>query len=115
MNRKELATSIADKAKLSRKDAEKVLNEIISAITTTLTLKDKLTLIGFGVFSTVNRVARIGRNPKTGEEIKIKETVAPKFKAGKALRESVANSKIKNKTKTTNDKVQTKKSSKKVK
>ena len=51
---------------------------------------DKVTLIGFGTFDTLARAARIGRNPKTGEEIKIKATVAPKFKAGKALKDAVA-------------------------
>jgi DNA-binding protein HU-beta len=90
MNKNDLITIIADKSDLSRKKADIVLSEIINAITETLKAKDKVTLIGFGTFETAERAARVGRNPKTGEEIKIKATTAAKFRPGKALKSAIA-------------------------
>jgi len=91
MNKSELVKSIADQTGITLKLADEVVDAITESITATLKAKDKVTLIGFGTFETAARAARTGRNPKTGEEIKIKATVTPKFKPGKALKDAVAN------------------------
>ena len=90
MNKTELIAAIAEKAELSKKDSEKALNAALSAITEELAQGGKVQLIGFGSFETKNRAARTGRNPRTKEEITIPATVAPAFKAGKALKDAVA-------------------------
>ncbi len=89
MNKKDLVASIAEKAELSKADAEKALNATIESIFEALKKKDKVQLIGFGTFETRKRAARKGRNPATGKEIKIKACNYPAFKAGKALKEAV--------------------------
>lgn len=89
MNKTELVAAMAEKSELSKKDAEKALNAFIGVTTDALKNKDSVQLIGFGTFTTAERAAREGRNPATGETIKIKKSVTPKFKAGKALKDAV--------------------------
>lgn len=90
MNKSDLIGSVAEKTDLTKKDAEKAVNAIFQTIEDALARGDKVQLVGFGTFETKERAARIGRNPRTGQEIKIPATKVPGFKAGKALRESVA-------------------------
>lgn len=89
MTKAELIDSISKKAGLTKVDAEKAVNAFTASITDALKKGDKVTLVGFGTFSTVKRAARTGRNPQTGKEIKIKASTAPKFKAGAGLKEAV--------------------------
>ena len=89
MNKTELVAAVAQKAELSKKDAEKALNAFIEAVTDELKNGSKVQLVGFGTFETSDRAARTGKNPQTGAEIKIAACKAPKFKAGKALKDSV--------------------------
>jgi DNA-binding protein HU-beta len=89
MNKVELIAALADKAEVSKKDAAKVLDAFTDTITEQLSQKEKVTLVGFGTFETKERAARIGRNPQTGKEMKIAASVAPAFKAGKALKDAV--------------------------
>ena len=94
MNKNELVTEIYSKIKATKKDATKKdaeagLNAVIAAITEALAEGEKVQLIGFGTFETKERAAREGRNPKTGETIKIAASKCPKFKAGKALKDRV--------------------------
>ena len=89
MNKTELVEAIAKKAEISKKDTEAALNAMTEAIGKALKKGDKVQLVGFGTFETVKRAARTGRNPQTGEEIKIAASKAPKFKAGKALKDLV--------------------------
>ena len=90
MNKSDLIGSVAEKTELTKKDAEKAVNAIFQSIEDALAKGDKVQLVGFGSFETKERAARIGRNPRTGQEIKIPATKVPGFKAGKALKESVA-------------------------
>lgn len=90
MNKMELISAIAEKAELSKKDAEKALTAVVESISEALQAGDKVQLIGFGSFEVKNREARIGRNPKTKEEIRIPASKTPVFKAGKALKDKVA-------------------------
>lgn len=99
MNKTELVAAIAEKTELSKKDAEKALNAFIGITTDALKNKDSIQLVGFGTFTTAERAAREGRNPATGETIKIKKAVVPKFKAGKALKDTVNAGKSKGKKK----------------
>ena len=89
MNKTELIEAIAKEAGLSKKDAGKALDAFTATVTKTLKKKDKVTLVGFGTFETAKRAARTGRNPQTGEEIKIAASTAAKFKPGKALKDAV--------------------------
>ncbi|MBK0062410.1 MULTISPECIES: HU family DNA-binding protein [unclassified Acinetobacter] len=89
MNQKELIQSIADKSGLSFKDAEKAFTAFRLSVETTLKQGGSVNLVGFGTFSVKERAARIGRNPKTGEELQIAASKVPTFKAGKAFKESV--------------------------
>lgn len=89
MNRTQLVEVMAQKAELTKKDAEKALAAFQEAITEELIEDGKVQLVGFGTFEVIERKARIGRNPKTNEEIQIPACKAPKFKAGKALKEAV--------------------------
>ncbi|MBO7374406.1 MAG: HU family DNA-binding protein [Lachnospiraceae bacterium] len=90
MNKTELVAAMADKAGLSKKDADKALAAFIDVVGTELTKKGgKVQLVGFGTFEVVERAARTGLNPLTKEKIKIKASKAPKFKAGKALKDKV--------------------------
>ena len=90
MNKTELIAEIAKKAGLSKKDAEKALNAALDTVAETLAAGEKVQLVGFGGFEVKNREARMGRNPKTKEAIEIPATKLPVFKAGKALKDKVA-------------------------
>lgn len=90
MNKTELIAEVANKAGLSRKDAEKALGAVVETITEAVVKGDKVQLVGFGSFETKQREARTGRNPKTKETIEIPATRVPVFKAGKALKGAVA-------------------------
>ena len=90
MNKTELIAEVAVKAGLSKKDAEKAMNAALDTITDALASGDKVQLVGFGGFETKQREARMGRNPKTKEAIEIPASRVPVFKAGKALKDKVA-------------------------
>lgn len=90
MNKTELIAAVAEKADLSKKDAEAAITAAVEAITGALIEGEKVQLVGFGSFEVKTRAARVGRNPKTGEEIPISEDRLPVFKAGKALKDAVA-------------------------
>ena len=89
MSKQELVTFIADKAGLSKKDAEAALAGFVDGVKSSLKKGDSVTLVGFGTFSVSKRGARTGRNPQTGASINIPARNAPVFKAGKALKEAV--------------------------
>ncbi|MCR5211705.1 MAG: HU family DNA-binding protein [Lachnospiraceae bacterium] len=89
MNKTELVAAIADKADLSKKDAEAALKAFTDVVAEALKKDDKVQLVGFGTFEVSKRAARTGRNPQTGAEMKIAASKAPKFKAGKALKDIV--------------------------
>ena len=97
MNKAELMSVIAKAADITNQKADEVIKALTNAITETLKKGDKVTLVGFGSFEVSKRAARVGRNPKTGEELKIAATITPKFKAGKGLKDAVASSKTKKK------------------
>ena len=90
MNKAELVAAVAEKTALSKKDSEKAVNAAFEAITAALVGGDKVQLVGFGAFEVKERNARVGRNPKTKEEIQIPASHVPVFKAGKALKDVVA-------------------------
>ena len=90
MNKAELIAVVAEKTGLSKKDSEKALSATFEAITDSLKAGDKVSMVGFGTFEVKTRGERIGRNPKTKAEIKIPATRVPGFKAGKALKDAVA-------------------------
>ena len=90
MNKAELITATAEKAGLSKKDTEAAIAAMTDVITEALAQGDKIQLVGFGAFETKARAERIGRNPKTKEQIKIPASKVPVFKAGKALKDAVA-------------------------
>lgn len=90
MNKAELINAVAEKAALSKKDSEAAVNAALEAIAGALTEGEKVQLVGFGSFEVKKRAARVGRNPKTKESIEIPASVVPVFKAGKALKDSVA-------------------------
>ena len=90
MNKTELINAVAEKADLSKKDAEAAITAMVDAITEALAQEEKVQLVGFGSFEVKTRAARVGRNPRTGEEIPISEAKLPVFKAGKALKDAVA-------------------------
>ena len=89
MNKTELIAAIAEKAEISKKDSEKALKAFVDVVTEQLKNDDKVQLVGFGTFEVSKRAAREGRNPQTGETMKIEASKAPKFKAGKALKDLV--------------------------
>ena len=89
MNKSELIVALAQKAELSKKDAEKALAAFVDVVTETLKAGDKVQLVGFGTFESKERPARTARNPRTGEEIKIEASKAHVFKAGKARKDTV--------------------------
>ncbi|MBR1885913.1 MAG: HU family DNA-binding protein [Schwartzia sp.] len=89
MNKAELVGKIAGKAGLTKKDAEKAVNAFVASVQEALVKKDKVQLIGFGTFEVKERAARTGRNPQTGEAIKIAASKSPVFKVGKALKDAV--------------------------
>uniref|UniRef100_UPI003FEE8235 HU family DNA-binding protein n=1 Tax=Candidatus Limivicinus sp. TaxID=3030905 RepID=UPI003FEE8235 len=90
MNKAELVAAVAEKTALSKKDSEKAVNAAFEAITAALVGGDKVQLVGFGAFEVKERNARVGRNPKTKEEIQLPASRVPVFKAGKALKDVVA-------------------------
>ncbi len=89
MNKTELVAAIADQAGLSKKDAEKALKAFTDVVADELKKGEKIQLVGFGTFEVATRGAREGRNPQTGAPMKISASKAPKFKAGKALKDLV--------------------------
>nr|WP_314741422.1 HU family DNA-binding protein [uncultured Haemophilus sp.] len=89
MNKSELIDAIAAKANLSKKDAKAALEATLEAVSESLKAGDAVQLIGFGTFKVNERAARTGRNPRTGEEIKISAAKIPAFVAGKALKDLV--------------------------
>ena len=89
MNKTELVKAMLEKTGDTKKTTEETLNAFISVITETLQNEDKVQLVGFGTFETRKRAARKGLNPQTKEEIKIPASIAPVFKAGKALKDIV--------------------------
>ena len=89
MNKQELVASIAEKAELEKDDAKKALNAFIEVVGDELKKGEKIQIIGFGTFEVSERAAREGRNPQTGETMEIKASRNPKFKAGKALKDSL--------------------------
>jgi DNA-binding protein HU-beta len=80
---------MAEKAGLSKADAEKALKAFVDSVTETLQKEDKISLVGFGTFSVGDRAARVGKNPQTGAALQIPAAKVPKFKAGKALKDAV--------------------------
>ena len=89
MNKTELILSVAEETGFSRKNVEIGLNAAINRITTALAEEEKVQIVGFGAFETKTRAERMGRNPKTGEDIPIPAAKAPVFKAGKARKDAV--------------------------
>jgi DNA-binding protein HU-beta len=89
MNKTELVAAIADKPDVSKKDAEATLKAFTEVVAEELTKGEKIQLVGFGTFEVSERAARTGRNPQTGAEMNIPASKAPKFKAGKALKDAV--------------------------
>jgi DNA-binding protein HU-beta len=89
MNKSELTESIADEAGLTKADAGRALDALIGSVSKALKKGDTVNLIGFGTFSVKKRAARTGRNPATGETIKIKASKTPSFKAGKAFKDAI--------------------------
>ena len=89
MNKTELVAAIADKTELSKKDSEKALKAFIDVVGEELKKGEKIQLVGFGTFEVTERAARTGKNPQTGEPMTISACNAPKFKAGKALKDVV--------------------------
>ncbi|WP_058486507.1 HU family DNA-binding protein [Defluviitalea phaphyphila] len=91
MNKSELVAAMAAKAEMSKKDAEKALKAFEEVVKEELAKNGKVQLVGFGTFDVVERAAREGRNPQTGEVMNIPASKAPRFKAGKALKDAVNN------------------------
>ena len=89
MNKTELVAAISEKTELTKKDSEKALKALIDVVAEELKKCEKVQLVGFGTFEVSERAARTGKNPQTGAEIKIAACKAPKFKAGKALKDAV--------------------------
>ncbi|MBX6395657.1 MAG: HU family DNA-binding protein [Alicyclobacillaceae bacterium] len=87
MNKMELIAKVAEKSGLKKKDAEAAVNSVFEVISEALANGDKVQLVGFGTFEPRRRAARTGRNPQTGEEISIPESVVPAFKPGNKLKE----------------------------
>ncbi|MDH4121551.1 MAG: HU family DNA-binding protein [Deltaproteobacteria bacterium] len=89
MTKAELIDKVAEKAKVTKADAAKVIAGLLENITKAMTKGDDVTLVGFGTFTVSKRAARTGRNPQTGASIKIAAAKVPKFKAGKALKDAI--------------------------
>ena len=89
MNKTELVAAISEKTELTKKDSEKALKALIDVVAEELKKGEKVQLVGFGTFEVSERAAREGRNPQTGETMKIEASKAPKFKAGKAFKDAV--------------------------
>ena len=89
MNKAELIAAVAENAELTKKDAEKAVKAFIEVVTDELKKGEKVQVVGFGTFEVAERAAREGRNPQTGKTMKIEACKAPKFKAGKALKDAI--------------------------
>ncbi|MGB1360995.1 MAG: HU family DNA-binding protein [Alphaproteobacteria bacterium] len=89
MNKNELIEAVSSAADLTKADATKAVDAVVASVTKTLKSGGEVRLVGFGTFSVAQRKATTGRNPRTGEAIKIKASKQPKFKAGKALKDAV--------------------------
>ncbi len=90
MNKAELISSVAEKAEMTKKDAEKAVKAVFAAIEEALAAGEKVQLVGFGTFEVRARAARTGRNPQTGKEIQIAAANVPAFRASKVLKEAVS-------------------------
>ncbi|MCD5406869.1 MAG: HU family DNA-binding protein [Desulfotomaculum sp.] len=91
MNKSELIASVAEKAELTKKDAKKAVEAMLATITAVMVAREEVQLVGFGTFKSNARSERKGHNPQTGKEIIIAATTVPAFKAGKTLKDAVAN------------------------
>jgi DNA-binding protein HU-beta len=89
MNKADFIAAVAESAELSKADAGRAVDAMVETVTKALKKGDTVTLVGFGTFSIRKRAARTGRNPRTGQTIKIKASKNPAFKAGKALKDAV--------------------------
>lgn len=89
MNKNELISAMAEKSKLTKKDADIALDAFVESVQDALKAGDKVQLVGFGTFEVKTRAARTGKNPRTGEPVKIAASKAPTFKAGKALKDAL--------------------------
>ena len=89
MNKTEFIAAVAEKAEISKKDSEKALKAFVDVVAEQLKAGDKVQLVGFGTFEVSERAAREGRNPQTGETMTIAACKAPRFKAGKALKDAI--------------------------
>lgn len=89
MNKADLVAAVAEKAEVSKKDAEKAVNAVFASIEEALSRNEKVQLVGFGTFEVKDRAERTGRNPQTKEAIVIPASKVPGFKAGKALKDAV--------------------------
>ena len=89
MNKSELIDTVSAEADISKAAAERALNAMIESVTKAVTKGDRVTLVGFGTFYSTKRAARTGKNPRTGEKIKIAAATVPKFSAGSQLKASV--------------------------
>ena len=89
MNKTEFIAAVAEKAEISKKDSEKALKAFVDVVAEQLKAGDKVQLVGFGTFEVSERAAREGRNPQTGETMTIAACKAPKFKAGKTLKDAI--------------------------
>ena len=89
MNKTELIVALAQKAEITKKDAEKAVNAFVEVVGAALKDGEKVQLVGFGTFESKERPARVARNPRTGEEIKIEASKTASFKVGKALKDSL--------------------------
>jgi len=89
LNKADLINHVAVKAELSKADASSAVEAVLDGITSALKNDDAVSLVGFGTFSVAQRAARTARNPRTGEPIDVAASKAPKFKAGKALKDAV--------------------------
>jgi DNA-binding protein HU-beta len=90
MNKSELVDSVAAETELSKAQSAEAVDAVINAVQTALKGGDQVSLVGFGTFLVTDRAARVGRNPRTGEEIKIPAAKLPKFRPGKGLKDAVA-------------------------
>lgn len=89
MNKTEFIAAVAEKAEISKKDSEKALKAFVDVVAEQLKAGDKVQLVGFGTFEVSERAAREGRNPQSGEPMRIEASKAPRFKAGKALKDMI--------------------------
>ncbi|MDA8194396.1 MAG: HU family DNA-binding protein [Thermaerobacter sp.] len=90
MNKSDLVTEVAERAGMTKKDAERAVNAVVETIEGALTKGDRVSLVGFGTFEVRERAARTGRNPRTGEALEISGSRIPAFKAGKSLKDSIS-------------------------